>query len=291
MPAKPTTPSSSASSKSPSPGVQRPSLVKKLTALAQTQQFYWFLGHLFGILFSVLSLVTGVFYKNTSLKYFRFALLSIISTYFIIIRQVYFKNGLKEIIVPRLARDENVQYVVLALVLLTSTFVTGDQVAAGLYSYDIFAVFHVLNYFRNHLLEVLIPSLQAQQKISSQINAFTQRFNQPALYVASAIEVSLVVTSGFELIILPFAVLLRWRSISYAVAKLVVFLSVVVFNKLRYDGSQYTRAIVSELDKNQVNFVTRLNNPKVTQLYNNVKGQIVHILKSIQLPKDVKKTQ
>lgn len=293
MPPKAAPQSASTSASSASSSLKHQSVGQQLTKLATSQQFYWYLGHVFALLFTVFSAITGLIYrKQSSLKYYRFALLSIITTYLIVLKQVYFKNtGLKNVTVARLLRDENVQYIILAAIFLVSSFISGDQVPAGLYSYSIFAVFHVLTYFQNQLLPVLVPSLTTQQKLSSRIGAIINKFNQPALYVAAAVESSLIVTTGLELILLPFAILLRWRSFGYAISKIIVFVSVVVFNKLRYDNSQFTKAIVNEMDKNQAGFVTRLNNPKVTLLYNNLRAKAIYFLQLIQLPKEVKKTQ
>ncbi|KAI3404918.2 hypothetical protein KGF56_002247 [Candida oxycetoniae] len=265
---------------------------QQLIKVVQTQQFYWFLGHVFAILFSVLSGLTGLFYRQkASLRQYRFALLSIIITYIIVIKQVYFKNGLKQVTVARLLRDENVQYTLFASILYFASLVTESQVPTSLWSYDIFAVFHVLTYFQNHLLSAFIPSLQTQQRLNSKINEFTNKFNQPALYTASSIEIVMVLTTGAELILLPIALILRWRSFTFCATKVFVFLSVVIFNKLRFDASQYTKSAVSQLENTFAGYIARINNPKLTQLYASLKAHILNSLKLIQLPKETKKTQ
>ena len=46
--------------------------LQQLVTLAKTQQFYWFLGHVFAVLFFILSTLTGFWNRHSSLKYYRF---------------------------------------------------------------------------------------------------------------------------------------------------------------------------------------------------------------------------
>lgn len=255
-----------------------------LTNLLRTQQFYWFLGHVLAVLFFVLNFVTGFFRPRSSLRYYQFALLSIILTYLIVIRQVHFKSGFKfSTINARLLRDENVQYLTLAIVLYGSSFVIG-QTQASLYSFVIFSVFHVSTYFQNHLLSVFLPSIGAQQRVNSLITQFTHKFNQPALFLAANAEIMMLLFAGFQLAISSLFLLFRWNFV-YVGVQGFVFGVVVAFNKLRYDGNQYTKTVVDLMDARANQFVAQVNNPQVTELYTKIRTNVINYIGLIQLPK------
>ncbi|RCK55605.1 Nucleoporin POM33 [Candida viswanathii] len=259
-----------------------------LTNLLKTQQFYWFLGHVLAVLFFVLNFVTGFFRPRSSLRYYQFSLLSIILTYLIVIRQIHFKTGFKvSTFNARLLRDENVQYLTLAVVLYLSSFVIG-QTQASLYSFVIFAVFHVLTYFQNHLLSVFLPSIGAQQRVNSLITQFVHKFNQPALFLATNAEIMSLLFSGFQLIPSALFLLFKWN-LKYFLVQVLVFVVLVAFNKLRYDGNHYTKTVVELMDARANQFVVQVNNPQLSELYHKIRTNVVNFLGLIQLPKEAAK--
>ncbi|KAI5955651.1 hypothetical protein KGF54_001153 [Candida jiufengensis] len=273
--------------------IKQQSSLTQLITLLKTQQFYWFLGHVFALLFSILSTLTGLIFKNQlSLKYFRFALISNIITYGIVIKQIHFKSSTTSSNVSRikLINDENIQYLVLALVFLLSSYILKTQNQSALYPYVIFGVFHVVTYFQNHLITIFIPSIPAQQHLNSLINNFTSQLNQPALYAASSVELVLALTTGFDVVISSFWLILRWNFFDY-ITKVIVFLTVIIFNKFKFDHSQYTKASVLQMDQTWNGYVNRLNNPKLTQLFFNFRDLVIRYLGLINIPKDVKTTQ
>lgn len=256
MPPKATTSSSSSTAK-----VQPSSPVQQLTSLLKTQQFYWFLGHVLAILFFVLSSLTAILFRQAaSLKYYRFTLLSIIVTYLIVLKQVYLKRSAPKATPARLIRDENVQYLSLAVVFYIASYILDNQAQTVLYSYIIFAVFHALTYFQNNLLSIAVPSIATQQRVNSAINNFTTKFNQLAMSAAASVEIVLVVMTAFDVLISTFLVLLKWNVVQYA-TKVFLLAAVVVFNKLRYDSNQFTKAAVNQLDQNVNGYVNQLNSP------------------------------
>ena len=259
--------------------------LQQLVTLAKTQQFYWFLGHVFAVLFFILSTLTGFWNRHSSLKYYRCSLLSIILTYLIVIRQIHFKSTFKlSSINIRLLRDENVQYLLLAVVFYVSSFIIG-QTGSSLYSFAIFAVFHVLTYFQNHLLSVFIGDIATQSRISSMISNFTSKFNQPALIAASNAEIVLLVVSGFQLI--PSALLLLFRrNIVEVSVQVLVFVAIVVFNKFRFDSNQYTKVVVEQMDLKVNQTLAQINSPQLSQLYQNARAGALKYLSLIKLPKE-----
>ncbi|KAI5961978.1 hypothetical protein KGF57_001517 [Candida theae] len=286
MPPKATTSSASSTTR-----VQSSSPAQQFVALLKTQQFYWYLGHVFAIIFFALSSLSGILFRQAaSLRYYRFTLLSIIVTYLIVLKQVYLKRSGQKATTARLIGDENVQYLSLAVVFYLASFILDNQVQTVLYSYIIFAVFHALTYFQNNLLTVLIPSVATQQRVNSAINNFTTQYNQPALSAASSVEIVLAVMSAFDVLISTFWVLLKWNIVQYA-TKVVLLAAVVVFIKLRYEGNQFTKAAVGQLDQTANGYVNQLNSPQLTQKYFGYREKLIRSLASIQRPKVEKKTQ
>lgn len=68
-------------------------VTQQILRLAKTQQFYWFLGHVFAIIFFSFYQVLLIFSATKSLKYYKFTLLSILVTYVIVIKQIYLRKG------------------------------------------------------------------------------------------------------------------------------------------------------------------------------------------------------
>ncbi|ODV79106.1 uncharacterized protein CANTADRAFT_51191 [Suhomyces tanzawaensis NRRL Y-17324] len=258
---------------------------QQLIALAKTQQFYWFLGHVLAFINFGIQAVLFI-WPSASLKHYRFTLLSILITYVIVIKQIYFKRlSLSSVSLTRLARDENVHYFVLALTFYVASFKIG-VIAGSLYLFIIFAVFHILTYFQNNLLAVLVPSIAAQQQINTQINNFTLKFNQQALVLAANAEVILAVLSGFQLIPAFLFQLLWSRQVVYFATKVVVFGVVLVFVKFRYDANPYTKAVVDQFDARINAFVFGLNDQRLVAVYTKLKQDALRFLAPIKVPKE-----
>lgn len=264
-------------------------VTQQLVRLAKTQQFYWFLGHVFAILFFVLYQVFLIFSGAKSLKYYKFTLLSILVTYVIVIKQIYLRKGsLANVGVAKLVRDENVQYFALATILYVSSFKLG-AISGAVYSFVIFAVFHVLTYFQNNLLPIVVGNLRTQQYINSSINQFTLNFNQQALVIAANSEVILLVMAVFSV---PMSVLLFVfrRDIVYVVVNFAVTVAILVFVKFRYDSNQYTQMVVQQFDTKAAEFLARLNNPQLSSLYSTFKANVVKYTANIKAPEGSKES-
>lgn len=275
---------SSSSSSSAGSSLRQPPPMQQLIILAKTQQFYWFLGHVFAILFFLLSTITGFWNPRSSLTYYRFSLASIIVTYIIVIKQLHFRKSV--VISTRLLRDENVQYLILAISFFIASFKLGI-IGGSLYSFAIFALFHVLNYFQNHLLPIVLPhSLVAQQRVNSIINGFTQTYNQPALIAASNAEIMLLFLSAFNLIpTVLYTLLIKWDIVS-TFLRFAVFGIVLAFNKFRYDANQYTKAVIDQFDARAIELLsTRF--PAYLPQYKQLKQIVIgKYISRIQLPKE-----
>ncbi|ABN65325.2 predicted protein [Scheffersomyces stipitis CBS 6054] len=263
----------------------------RLQKLALTQQFYWFLGHVMAVLFFAVSTISSFIFPRSSLKYYRFSLLSILVTYVIVIKQIYLRK-LSTVTATRLIRDENVQYFVLAGVFYLASFKIG-VVAGSLYSFAIFAVFHILTYFQNNLLSIVLANPQAQQQVNATINQFTTNYNQQALIVAANAEAMLLVLNVFSVFSAFLFNLVLQRDIVYFLVKLWVAAITVVFVKFRFDSNQYTKLVIQQFDLKISELLARFNSTALNNLYNvSFKSQFLpHYIAPIQVPKEnIKKT-
>lgn len=222
-----------------------------LLRLARTQQFYWFLGHVSLLGFFALDTVTAFFSKG--ITYYKFSLLSILLSYGIVIRQTHFRSGgvtkLFKIISDRslraqLIRDDNVQYFTIALIYYSLCGTLG-RIEGSLYLFGIFSIFHVMLYFQSNILPYLPFEIATQLGIDAKISYVTNTYNQQALMVASMSELVRVLASVPALLLLPFSL---FRRPIYVLAWLFVFISNVIFLRLRYLSNNYTSACVNDLD-------------------------------------------
>lgn len=228
---------------------------------------------------------------SRSAKYYNCALVAVLFTYGIVIKQIHFKNsgifGIGKVardreLRARLVRDDNVQYFLLALVFLLSSGTIGG-VAGGLYSFTIFSIFHVLTYFQTNLLGSMPLNKLQQQNWNAKINHFTSTYNQQALLMAANAEFLLL--SGF-LFTIPLMFVQIFRIPLFVVVNTSVFAAVVVFLKLRYISNRYTQEIVSQWDMkiNQVLLSGKLPS-SLSEYYNiRLKGLIQKLTDPIQLP-------
>lgn len=269
--------------------VQVKSMGQTIATLALSQQFYWFVGHVLEIIFFIFNMIISFF--SRSAKYYNCALVTVLFTYGIVIKQIHFKNsgiiGITKIasdkdLRARLVRDDNVQYFLLALVFLLSSGAIGG-VAGGLYSFTIFSIFHVLTYFQANLLGSLPLNKLQQQKVNGRINHFTTTYNQQALLMAANAEFLLL--SGF-IFTIPLMFVQIFRIPVFVIVNTFVFVSIVVFLKLRYISNRYTQEIISLWDMkiNQILLSGKLP-PSLGELYNiKFKGLVQRLTDPIKLP-------
>lgn len=275
--------------------LQYRSFIQTIIPLSKTLQFYWFIGHVLSFYFFLLTTIFSFFSRRKSLYYYQLTLVFVIITYSIVIKQIYLKNtsftALRKKLTINLLKDENVQYLLLAVTLLVSSFKIGS-ISGGLYSFEIFSIFHILSYFQNYLLNSLPLSLSTQQSINSKINFFTSNYNQQALYVAANSELFLPI--GFFLQI-PSLLFTLFRDPVYVVVYIQVFIMVVVFVKLRYNDNKFSQSIVAQWDAKVQQIVNhpQLQTYQLGQLYNGtIKGLLNSYLGPIRIaPVSAKKSQ
>lgn len=226
----------------------------------KTSQFYWFLGHAAALAYALLYTVVGYFSPGRALTYYKYALVSIIFTYLIVIRQTQVSLQLGSLL-----RDENITYCSFAVVLLLNAFLTKVTVGSSLISYCIFLVFHCVGYFQRHLLPLLPVSIVKQSQINSILNNFTTQFNQPALFMAASSEMLMAASQTFTLVLLLTSPLLF-------IVNAVVLVAVILFLKLRYDASPYTQAAMQQWDQRAGELAARVG---IYLAYSSVKLKVV----------------
>ncbi|KAF2629014.1 hypothetical protein BU25DRAFT_25649 [Macroventuria anomochaeta] len=122
-------------------------LGQRLAALAQTLQFAWFAGHVTLLLASLrygLSYITFNYNSKWAAFSYRTAFVSACVTYGIVVYKAYrarMRAG-KQGGVMALATDENVQYLIMALVWLFMR-----QIPLAVLPFTVYSIFHVATYF------------------------------------------------------------------------------------------------------------------------------------------------
>lgn len=248
----------------------------KVSKLVKTVQFYWFLSHVFTVLFFLVQTFYSFFSYNQSLRYYQFSLLSIIITYLIVIKQ------LKKKTFNQLVHDENIQYLSMAIIYYLSSLRIG-VITGSLYSFVIFSIFHILNYYKNNLLEIFISSIQHQQIIHSKISQFVSTYNQQALLMAANAEIFLLLFGANPLVQLPMIItdIFKFDILSIFV-RINLFLLVVIFNKFRYDSNQFTRLVVEQWDLKIQQLLLKF--PQFNSYYDYFKQLIINYITPIKLP-------
>ncbi|KAJ6444984.1 endoplasmic reticulum protein [Purpureocillium lavendulum] len=201
----------------PPPNANLP-LQERLLALAKTLQFAWFVGHLTLILSTVryaFSWLRMNYYGGMAQFSYRTSFVAAAVTYGIVVyktQRARAKTGSK---MPGgvvgLLSDENVQYLLMALVWLLS-----PQYPIALLPYCVYSVFHVATYTRANLLPVLQPPPPAADGSSSRAKTSSPLADRIGNFVKEYYDASMSIVSALEILIwirvLLSAVLFQRRS-------------------------------------------------------------------------------
>jgi hypothetical protein len=176
-------------------------LQERFLALAKTLQFGWFIGHLVLILTTTryfLSWIWMNYYSRMAQFSYRTSFIAAAVTYGIVVyktQRARAKTGNKA---PNgaigLLSDENVQYLLMALVWLFS-----PQFPLALLPYSVYSVFHVATYSRANLIPTLMPVAQpagaegrrATSPLADRIGVFVKDYYDASMSVVSGLEVAL----------------------------------------------------------------------------------------------------
>ncbi|OCK84321.1 hypothetical protein K432DRAFT_378724 [Lepidopterella palustris CBS 459.81] len=175
-------------------------LTQRLTHLAQTLQFAWFVGHVTLLLSTLrygLSYITFSYASRWAQVTYRTAFLSATVTYGIVVYKAYrarMRQG-KQGGALAMAADENVQYLGMALVWLFSR-----QIPLAILPFAVYSVFHVATYTRGNLLPTIQPPQQntaasgARPKpsaLSEMIGKFVKDYYDSSMTLVAILEIAL----------------------------------------------------------------------------------------------------
>ncbi|KAI8949742.1 hypothetical protein F4801DRAFT_552080 [Xylaria longipes] len=185
----------------PPPSANLP-LGERILALAQTLQFAWFSGHLVLILCIIrysLSYITFNYYSGWARFTYRLSFLSAALTYGIVVYKTWrarqkvgakYPGGVVGIL-----SDENVQYLVMALVWLLA-----PQYPLALLPYGIYSVFHVATYTRSNVIPTIQPNKAPTgaagakpqgNPLAESIGSFVKTYYDASMSVVSGLEILL----------------------------------------------------------------------------------------------------
>lgn len=280
----------------PSNTAQQPqqSLLAHVRQLARTAQFYWFLSHVFAIVFMLLATTMSIFKGGLNpsvVRYYQLSITSIIVTYLIVIRQTYKSRPITFIFSQlfKLIGDDNVQYLILAVVLrVFSSRVYGPVNVTTLQPFTIFALFHSLTYFQTQLLPFFaFVAPVTKQRIASGIQTFVKKYNETFLFVASNMEFMTTVTYCIQVIgMVISARVFRSSYFLQNIKSIVLACSYVIFSKIRYDQTRYMRTLINSYDLkiNQFVYNSRFVPPFIKNLVAQIRALIIYSVHRIHLP-------
>jgi len=170
------------------------SVQDQLKALARTPQFYWWIGHLLTLLFTVLTLVTF----NSVQLFYKLAFIGALMSYGIVIRSSHQEFNFSMECAARVFSDENFSYTFLAIYWLIN-----EPVLVAMFPFALYSVFHFIGYFRSTILLTLYPNVKQELESKTQtpslptrlhftLGKFAEKYSVKTIQLASFLEVSLV---------------------------------------------------------------------------------------------------
>lgn len=180
-------------------------LTQRLIAVAQTLQFAWFMGHLTLILSVIrysLSWIRMNYYTRMAQFSYRLAFMAAALTYGIVVYKTLrarSKAGMK--LSPQVAvtliGDENVQYLLMALIWLFS-----PQYPIAMLPYCVYSVFHIATYTRSTVIPTVVPPTQGaaspggkpqynSHPLADAIGTFVKEYYDASMSVVSGLEIAL----------------------------------------------------------------------------------------------------
>lgn len=260
----------------PPPPADMP-LTQRLQRVATTLQFAWFTGHallLFCILRYSFSWIRMNYYGGMAQFCYRFSFISAAATYGIVVYKMWRarqKTGAKQPggVIGYLS-DENVQYLVMALIWLFM-----PQYPLALLPYGIYSIFHVATYVRSTVIPTIIPPKvitpagtaspngkpqYAQHPASDAIGSFVKQYYDSSMSVVSSLEILLWIR------LLLAAILFQRRSW--------ILLGIyTAFLRARFAQSSHVQGSFSQLEARIDNLIGAQGTPPVArQVWDGVKG-------------------
>ncbi|KAL8654513.1 MAG: hypothetical protein Q9210_001458 [Variospora velana] len=254
----------------PPPPASMP-LGQRMMHLAQTLQFGWFVGHLTLLFCSLRYSLSYIFFKSSS-RWARFsyrtAFVAAAATYGIVVYKAFRararSSGRQQPGALNLLGDENVQYLLMALVWLFSY-----QIPLALLPFTVYSVFHVATYTRANLIPTIQPP---QQTPSSSAGASpggrpTSRPSSPLAdtigrFVKEYYDASMTLVASLE-IFLWFRVL--FSAVIFTRGSWLLLAVYTVFVRARYSQSSFVQGAVGQGVARVDALVANQNTPPVAR--------------------------
>lgn len=195
------------------------------TNQSQNLQFCWFVGHIMVSVGSILCLLNSIdFGRSRYSFYYKEVFTAAIITYSIAIHEAYNGKRSRPLTLQSILRDENIQYLMVALMWITTPPFTGS-----IPPFFIFSIFHVISYTRAYLLPAL--GVSDDSVLSEGLIETVQVFSSPLMYFSAFLELLTLLR-------------LLFFALSFNMWTVVQFVVYFVFFKLRYNNSQPTRQVL-----------------------------------------------
>lgn len=246
--------------------------------LARTLQFGWFVGHLtllFCALRYGLSYITFNFYSRFARFSYRTAFVAAAATYGIVVYKAFrarSRSGRpQQGGALALAGDENVQYLVMALVWLFSR-----QVPLALLPFMVYSIFHVATYTRTNLIPTLQPSPAGSSAAASPGGRPAQKSNALAdtigRFVKEYYDASMMLVASLE-IFLWFRILSS--AIIFTKGSWILLAVYTVFFRARYSQSSFVQGAITQGSRRIDALLAQQSTPPaVRQGWETVKGLV-----------------
>ncbi|KAK9324410.1 hypothetical protein V1517DRAFT_287285 [Lipomyces orientalis] len=205
----------------PTPGAPKS---QRILQLVKTLQFAWFTGHVFvllGVFFYALSTVKFSPGTKWARFWYRETFVSVIITYGIVLYRTY-KSSFPT--TTALLRDDNVQYMIIALLWLIS-----KPLLVTLPAFAIYSFFHVLTYTRTNIFPAI--GYPSNSPLATKIQNFVDNYNDKFTKAVANLELVLLVRIFLDALL--------WRKGSWI--SLAVYGS---FMRLRFEQSAFTKLAV-----------------------------------------------
>ncbi|OAA66816.1 putative protein family UPF0121 [Niveomyces insectorum RCEF 264] len=267
-------------------------LTERLLTLAKTLQFGWFVGHLTLILCTLwytLSWIRFNYYTFWARVSYRTAFVAAAATYGIVVYKTFrarARNGRAPTGAAGaigLLNDENVQYLLMALVWLYSR-----QYVLALLPYTVYSVFHVATYTRTNLIPTLSPPRPlaaspnaspdakpqfAAHPVADAISRFVKQYYDSSMSIVALLEIVLWLRVGLSAI--------AFRKGSWILIGLYT-----AFLRSRYAQSGHVQDTFGMIEARIDNLTGAQGmNPVVRQVWEGVKGGVRQLYSATDIHK------
>ncbi|KMP05410.1 hypothetical protein DIZ76_015708 [Coccidioides immitis] len=248
----------------PSPSLP---LGERLKQLAQRLQFGWFVGHLALVLAVFRYLLSVLTFNSTSRMAqasYRFAFIAAAATYGIVVYKSHIARGDMKGNVPalvmKLAGDENVQYLLIALVWLYAR-----QITIAVLPFAIYSFFHVATFTRSHLIPTIQPPKEPepgagspsrqgakQSPLSESIGCFIKQYYDTSMALVASLELSVLIR-------------LTGTALTFSSGSWVLLAVYFMFFRSRYTSSKYVQGVVAHSSQRIEASISHQSTPPVVR--------------------------